>query len=119
MATARDETVCGYKNYETFHVAMFLSNNRPMYEAARRLAQAAVNHFPDVADRNELSGCSWLDLADRLETMVEQHYLKIDERELRQRTDTDRLAFALMTAALGRVDWRELAEEWINTVEEG
>jgi hypothetical protein len=102
------EAVCDYTNYETFTVAMLLSNDRPMYEEARAVTSRLISALHRVAD-----------IAEALESMVEQWYLDVDGREMACKRDADKLAHELMTAALARVDWREIAEEWINTVKEG
>lgn len=96
--------VCGYSTYETFHVAMLLSNTRQAYDAAITLARGVAAG----TDEHKIGK-----LADLLETLVEACYLRVNTRELAAATDADRLAHDLLTAALGRVDYRELAEEWI------
>lgn len=112
------DEVSGYSNYPTFHVALFLSNNPPQYDQARALAKLALTKGVESTDPNAYSeGLVWL--ADELETLVEQGWLMLDAREEECKTDSDTLAHSLLTAALGRVNWRELAEEWITSVQEG
>jgi hypothetical protein len=104
--------VSGYSNYFTFHCALFLSNNRPQYDDARDLALTVLEENPtdDAASRQ---------LADELEAYVEGRWLTLDCREAACKTDDDYLAHELLTAALGRVDWLQIAEEWIATAKEG
>jgi hypothetical protein len=117
------EEVSGYTNYETFHVALFLENNRPQYDIAWGLAQMALDKGTESEDPNAVSdGLVWLE--DELKELVEQRYLRIDAKEEENATkkgiafDCDTLAHELLTAALGRVDWRQLANEWLTTAKE-
>lgn len=101
-------TVCDYSNYETFHVAMFLNGNSSsseVYELCRWLAKGALR---------EETPALWL--ADKFREIIEERHLAIDRREERCKGSADILAHSLLTAALGRVNWRELAEEWIGHV---
>lgn len=103
----RDETVCSYSNYQTFHVALFLSNNRPQYDTCLRFAKDCLtNERPALA------------MASALEELVQDHWLTVDARESECRTDSDYLAFALLRSSLDRVDWRQIAEEWLTTARE-
>jgi hypothetical protein len=97
----------GYSNYETCHVGLFLSNTSDISAYCLQVANEALK---------EETPTVWL--ADRLELYVEQRNLKIDQREARCRSDVDHLAHSLLTAALGRVNWRELAEEWLTAARE-
>jgi hypothetical protein len=121
---SRDETVCNYTNSETFDVALFLSNNKPQYGIAWGLAQMALEKGTDSEYPNALpEALIWLE--DELKELVEQHYLRIDDREEENAHkvdiayDCDTLAHSLLTAALGRVDWRQIANEWLTTAKEG
>lgn len=111
------DEVSGYKNYETFHVALFLSNTRSRYEECRLLAMMALKKGVESNDPDSYSeGLVWL--ADELENLVEQHILQVDEREGSCKTDNDALAHFLMTAALEKVNWVDIAEEWLNQAKE-
>jgi hypothetical protein len=111
------EEVSGYSNYPTFHVALFLSNNRPQYDQARELAKMAFAKGTDSADPNAQSeGILWL--ADELETLVTEGYISLEAREEDAKTQSEILINELLSASLGRVNWRELAEEWASTVGE-
>ena len=116
-ADVNPSSVSGYRNYETFHCAMFLSNNRRQYEVAINAAKKALSIGTDSADPNAHSeGLIWL--ADQLETLVENGWLTMDAREEACKTDSDMLAHSLLSAALGRVNWLEIAEEWLSTAQE-
>lgn len=113
------EPVSGYSSYETFHVAMFLENNRAPYDMAYGMALIAADR-----DAEELpSPIHWL--ADELERAVSQHYLRLDAKEEENGTkrgiayDCDTLEHSLLTAALARVDWDEIAEVFLGIVKEG
>ena len=103
-------TVCDYSNYETFHIAMYLSGNSSsaeFYGMCRRLAKDALREETPVL---------WL--ADKFEEIISGPVLTMDDREERCNGDADRLAHSLLSAALDRVNWRELAEEWIGHAQE-
>src|SRR5260370_395124 len=114
------EEVCGYRNYATFHVALFLSNTRPQYDHSKDLAHAAIN----ISHENPLVSPSiafvdptdWL--SEELKAYVEDQCLSMDAREGTCKTDDDILAHELLGVALGHVDWRQLAEEWLLTAKE-
>lgn len=115
------EPVSGYSSYETFHVALFLSNNRPQYTRVKLLAEKAHERDPEELP----SPVHWL--ADEIQRTVEGAYLCMDEREESAQggrksevaRDCDVLAFSLLSAALDRVEWAEIAEEWLNIAREG
>jgi hypothetical protein len=97
----------GWTNYETFTVALFVDNNRPPYDQVKELAAVAMaEEYPGV----------WL--SDQLEELVQETYLQMERREEGNRSDTDYLAYTLLKAALDRVNWRELADTWLDTVKE-
>jgi len=106
-ADVNPEEVSGYSNYPTFQVAMFLSNNKPQYDNCRILAKNALREeMPTV----------WL--ADMLKEKVEQGWLQMDRQEEQLCGDVDTLAHSLLSAALGRVNWMEIAEEWLSQARE-
>lgn len=110
--------VCGYTNYPTFHAAMFLKNNRTQYERVNAIAKEMAE---EIVTDDILAN----QLADMLETLVTEHYLQVDTRSEEAakysglKYDCEILAYQLLTAALGEVDWRQIAEEWVNHVNEG
>ncbi len=104
------DQVCGYRNYDTFTVAMFLSNDRVRYERASEFARQALAMPEGVTADLWLSGV--------LQTFVEEECLLICVREGRCRTDAVTPAHELMMAALARVDWRRIAEEWLTKARE-
>lgn len=57
-------------------------------------------------------------MADWLQQFIETR-LQIDWRENTANTDADRIFVQMAQVALGQVDWREIAGEWIDTVKEG
>ncbi len=113
------EEVYNYRNGETSTVALFLENNRRPYDQLKMLVRVALpqHNSPDNDPNAHTSAVVWL--ADEIEKLVEQLYLQIDNREESCRTDADRLAYDLLTAALGRVDWRELARCYLDSAKEG
>ena len=121
----------GYTNYETFAVAIFLENNhsgdsaRPgPYEKARELAKAALGRGTPNDDPNAYSDAHvWL--ADKLEHLIQQTYLRVDDKEVEianlpeRSRDAGYLSHSLLTAALERVNWMEIADVWITQAKEG
>jgi len=102
-------TCNGYANYETFTVALFLNNNRPQYDECIALARAVLR------DRREAPAVY---LADSLKVLVVDRSLYMDSRELRCKGEGDYLAHTLLSAAVDRVNWKEIAEEWLTTAQE-
>jgi hypothetical protein len=94
-----DETFQGRKNMETWDVAAVSDNDRALYNAVTRIVAA---HEGDEATR---------ELADRLKDFFERKVEESDE-------SAQLLTSQLVSSALSRVDWRELAEEWLREVRE-
>lgn len=108
----------GYVNYLTFSVAVWLKNDRKLYDQCRAVALAVISD-EEVASRaqEEDERGSELVMADWLQQFVEI-LLQVDWREETANTDADRMFVQMAQAALGQVDWRELSEEWILDVQE-
>lgn len=105
-------------NNETFHIALFLANNQPVYKRAWALAESVSRQEETTSADPNCHPPARIILADMLQGLVEDAYLRVDDREMDCKTDTDYLAHSLLTAALGRVNWLELSEEWLGTDQE-
>ena len=107
----------GYRNYETFTIGVWLKNDRKLYDQCRIEAKNTLLIVKDHGDR--LEGLSpELAMADWLQSFVEKK-LWVDQREEKASNYADRMFVSLAQAALDRVDWRELGEEWIQDAQEG
>lgn len=85
----------GYANYETWNVALWIGNDQGSYEYYGELAERIVRRHRD--DRNEAVAA----LADVIKN---EHTETVDNLNLQG------FASDILTTALGRVDWREVAE---------
>lgn len=110
---ANPQEVCNYRNYETFQVATFISNNRRQYDLC--LLEAAEVFTNDAWPTPEEKVSA---LARRLEEKVSEVWLGMNVREEACAKDIDYLAHVLLCGALDRVDWFEIADEWLTTAKE-
>ena len=94
-----NETHQGYKNYETFVVCNWLDNDQELlYESAQRAREAAESgEIPDAAAATALR--EWIE-AEKL----------TEDRETEVWDVLDGPAGSLLNAALGEVDWLEVAQ---------
>lgn len=95
-ALVADEKHCNYANYETFLVKLAIDNSKGTKQDALELARANAGERMALADA----------LKDYVETWT-------------QAGKANTLAGDLLGAALGSVDWRELAGELAGEVAEG
>ncbi len=109
----------GYCNYETSSIALWLNNDRDLYDQCRAVARTAISP-EEAAARTEREDVRSPELvmADFLEEFVERK-LEVDRREEKARTDAERMFVSMAQAALERVNWLELGEEWIQDAQEG
>ena len=99
MTHDETRTYNGWSNYETWAVNLWLSNEEGSYRRWTARARELLAECPDPApDRSALTR-----LAGELKEAVTE--------ECAIRTAT--LAADLMNAALGEVDWYEIARSWI------
>ena len=99
----RDKTHYGFASYETWLVALWISNDRKRYDNYRRiLVGLSKQEFEATGSTGKgLTGI----LANNLRTTIEGGSL------IRFECD---LYADLMNAALSKVNWYELAEELLN-----
>jgi hypothetical protein len=107
MTATTDTTYQGWKNYETWAVKLWIDNERPDYELWReRTAEVwtmAEDEKPDYMSRSEWAR---FHLADEI-----HEWADVSAPEL-QGFYTD-----LLNAALGEVDWVEIADNLLSDTE--
>jgi hypothetical protein len=92
-----EERHCGYRNYETFSVAVMIDNDRHLLAEARLVTAHAL-----------LTRGYRFEACDRLRAWFEERFTDWV-------TEADRdhnIASTFVTTCLGAVDWLELLEEW-------
>lgn len=102
-----DTTYNGWKNYPTWCVNLWLSNDEGLYESASQLVreelmptQLGHRRFPEISVDRE----NRYNVAERLRGWVEY--------ELAPDLGAS-FAADLLSYALGQVDWFEIADSWI------
>ena len=91
----------GWKNYETWNVALWIDNEPGSYHERCEMAQQAYDDNLDDLDSAKS------DLAKRLEEWVDE-----------MKPDLGASMFSdLLGAALSEVDWYEIAENFLDDVE--
>lgn len=95
----------GWKNYETWAMALWIDNDEGSYDMSREMATQARQ---DVADRTA-TGCTE---AGTLATML-RSWIEETQPEIENSVWLD-----LMTAAFSEVDWYEIAENYLSELVE-
>lgn len=78
----------GWKNYETWNVHLWLTNEEPLYDAARAIARAEYE-YPNIGPQDALK-----DFVEELCPVLEEASMQAD----------------LLGRALANVDWAEVVE---------
>jgi hypothetical protein len=100
----------GWKNYETWNVALWIDNEQGSYSQRQEMAQDAWENAEGkraYASQTRLDRAKCL-LADSLKDWIE---------EMNPLADSASLFSDLMSAALGEVDWYEIAENFLEDVD--
>jgi hypothetical protein len=109
------QTYNGWKNYETWAVALHIDNDRGTYEMAREQA-SVVRHFaesgnhPNVPEIWTAEQAARFDLADYLRGLAETLCGIGDESDDYGIAEPSSLAMDMVRAALSEVDWDEIAD---------
>lgn len=103
------ETYNGWKNYETWNVALWIGNEPGTYEAAREMTQAAYDATDEDQTHAERLEEAASDLSRQIQEWVESEMLP----DLGACMASD-----LLNAAMSEVDWYEIAENWLSEVDE-
>ncbi len=101
----------GWANYETWCVNLWIDNDRGWYEQTREIAIDCYRRARTTALMNVVH-LSRVDVAVR----EFEDILKEQVEELNPLADQANLFSDLLGAALSEVDWRDIAEHWINDV---
>lgn len=96
----------GWTNYETWCGNMWLSNDEGTYIATRELAQEMHGDGENIDADDAVR-----DLAEALEAYVDEM------PEVTAVTETASFVSDLLSAALGEVDWREIAENLLSEID--
>jgi hypothetical protein len=100
----RDETYNGYPNRPTWMVALWLDNERASYKDVQGVVADMLAEGERDADWSQLETSTAYDLAVWLKVYVENQIEPLYEAGM---------ASDLLGWALGLVDWRHLAENYI------
>jgi hypothetical protein len=101
-----DETHCGYKNYETFTVAVWMDNDQDLYRTSRSVVRAAAEGDDGAGEDNDGPTIDISAGAEALKAWVEEGWID----PITERGDDTGPASTLLSAAFAEVDWYELAE---------
>lgn len=114
--TEQDKTYNGWKNYETWSVALIVDNERGLYEQRREMARQAWDEAePDRSEYHTRSQGARYAFADALKDWVEEQVeVKNEGYGQGDRDAWGMLCAQLIGAALSEVDWTEIADNWLN-----
>ncbi len=102
-----DKGYNGWKNYETWNVALWIDNDQGSYSTRCGMAQDAYDNAEAARSFTRLERAA-LDLAETLKDWFE------DQNPLASEAS----CFSdLLSAALGEVDWYEIAENFLEDVD--
>lgn len=111
MAQTEERGYQGWTNYETWAVNLWLSNEEPSYRYWTERAAAAW-------EKAEAGGNPYIDERDRRAVMILADELKEDIENGNPFSDEPSLYTDLLNAAIGEIDWIDIAESWIRTAQE-
>jgi len=99
----------GWKNYETFSMALFIDNDRNYYETALSTVQEAIRGVRGARKRWDESGITEAKLAtaDALKEWFEEEMPELEGPWS-----------SLLNSAFEEIDWIELAEHYMETLRE-
>lgn|SRR4030067_2655307 len=103
----------GYTNYETWCVNLWIDNDQGLYYQVQEMTQQIYDEAEESNDYNiyiSKDNNALRQLEDQLKDFIE---------EMNPLTDTADMFSDLLNSALSEVDWREIAENWLETVKEG
>lgn len=113
------ETYNGWTNYETWVVGLWFDNDEATYTEVRDIARDWLDDPADECDYCEAVGSTDNhdahrvgELADALQAFAE------DLPEYQRATENASFVSDLLGSALGRVNWRELAESYLSELAE-
>jgi hypothetical protein len=101
-------TYNGWKNYETWNVALWIDNDQGTYNERCRIVAECIEDAPSMEQVPRVwtsQQAARYSLADRLKDWVESDMIP----DLGSSMAAD-----LLAAALSEVDWEEIAENWLD-----
>jgi hypothetical protein len=98
----RDHSYNGWTNYETWLVALWIDNEQGTHEQRREMAR-------DIKSNNDSEDAHIDHFGDAIREWVEEAMMPDHGATL---------AADLLNGALSDVNWREIAENWLDEVEE-
>ena len=97
----------GWRNYETWNVALWIDNEQSTYSEAREMVREAYDDTDEDQTHEERLEEARHGLAKRLEEWVDE-----------MKPDLGASMFSdMLNAALSEVDWQEIAENWLSEIE--
>lgn len=113
-----DQTYNGWKNYPTWAVNLWLCNDESLYHETLERTSEAIRD--SVSERNKIKargGRSYLSQRESYRYHVSENLKEWVTDELVPDLGAT-FAADLLGYALGCVDWGEIADSWIQTIEE-
>ena len=110
MTEENTETYNGWKNYPTWAVNMWLSNDQGTYNETRERVREVLEQDHPTSEYWSLAESKRFNTADMLKDFVED--LAHEEY------DKASMLSDLIGYALGEVDWEEIASHWVRDEEE-
>lgn len=115
--TTEDQTYNGWKNYPTWNVNLWLSNDEGLYRRTLEIIEGAKEFFEGSAD--QANGREFRHfLADWLRDYINEDILAEGLAPQQASDSPASMIDDLATWALGQVDWQEIADAWIETANE-
>ena len=105
---AADESYNGWKNYPTWCVNLWLSNDEPLYREALERTRETTENPPHTSEYWNGEQTKRYNVADMLKDWVGE-LADLDEASFR----SDLLGYAL-----NQVDWHAIADAWIESASE-
>jgi hypothetical protein len=96
----------GWKNYETWNVALWVDNDQGSYYRRNEILDDLLSEHEGNTDAARIPA------ADALKNFVEDEVIGLEDLEL------PGPAADLLNAALSEVDWFEIAENWLEEAKE-
>jgi uncharacterized protein (DUF433 family) len=101
----------GWRNYETWAVALWLDNDEGSYRYWREVAQVVWEDSQESEERSVTGGPLFSRTEVTVQALAER--LKGEVEDANPLADGGTLYSDLLTAALSEVDWREVAQNWL------
>lgn len=98
----------GWTNYETWAVNLWLENEEPSYRYWTAMARSCARQHSTKHDKSTYS-----EAALALANAIKDHHEEKAPEQLHGTVFAD-----LLTGALAEVNWREIAESWIDNATE-